>query len=86
MIGLTVILLGIVIVDVAVTAHYYRDMRAVREHIEGLGSRVDQLSQGIASIVAVVLLALFARSLRGLDHAAPESRQDPSSIKLNARR
>lgn len=40
------------------------------------GNHVDQLGQGAASVVAVVLLVLFARRLRERDHVAAESRQD----------
>ena len=45
-IGLMVILLGIALMGVSVTAHYYSDMRAVQEHIDGLGSRVVETDCG----------------------------------------
>jgi hypothetical protein len=43
------------------------------------GSRVDQLGQGIASIAAIVLLALFARRLQDRDRVTTESRRDHES-------
>ena len=38
-------------------------------------SPIDQLGQGIASVIAIILLALFARRLQQRDHVATQARQ-----------
>ncbi len=45
-IGLMVVLLGIALMGASVTAHYYSDMRAFKEHIDGLGSQVVETDCG----------------------------------------
>jgi len=43
-----------------------------------VGSRVDQVGQGVASVVALLLLALFARRLRKWTHAAEKIAPSPA--------